>query len=72
MNKFMGQSLFVGGAVVMGFAVGYGIGKKAREATPSNVKTDYVDGVVTIKADVGAALSQGVDDWFDSVVEQIG
>jgi len=64
--------LFVGGAVIAGFAVGYGIGQKTREATPSNVKTEYQDGVVTIKADVGGALTQGVDDWFGSLAEKVG
>ena len=52
------------GATIVGFMIGFGVGKKTREATPSNVKTQYNSGVVTITADVGNALKQGALDFF--------
>jgi hypothetical protein len=48
----------------LGFLVGLGIGKETREAAPSNVETSYGDGVVTIKADVGQTVKQGVVNWL--------
>lgn len=59
MNKIIIPGLTVL-AVVSGFAVGFGVGKKTREVAPSNVDTQFDGGVVTIKADVGSALKQGV------------
>ncbi|WP_018014102.1 hypothetical protein [Teredinibacter turnerae] len=56
-----------GGAVLVGFAVGYGVGKETREATPSNVTTEYSGGVVTIKADVASAFKQGVSNWLSGL-----
>ena len=56
--------LLTSGAVMTGFFVGFGIGKETRDATPSNVETNYSGGVVTITADVGNALRQGVSGFF--------
>jgi len=67
----MKQSLFLGASILLGFAVGYGIGKETKNATPSNVKTDIEGSVATITVDFGGALSQGVDSWFDSIADQI-
>lgn len=53
-------------AVVAGFAVGFAIGQKTRNAAPSNVKTEYKDGKVLIEADVKNALQQGVYDFLNS------
>lgn len=59
MNKYTVPLIAVA-AVVSGFAVGFGVGKKTREAAPSNVKTEFGGGVLTIKADVKNALTEGV------------
>lgn len=59
--------LLTGAAVFLGFALGFGIGQQTRKAAPSNVKTSYNDGKVTIEADVGQALETGVSDYIGSL-----
>ena len=68
MNK--NKALFVtmtGAAVLAGFIVGYGIGQETRKATPSNVDTDFNNGVVTITANVTGALKGGISTWLGSL-----
>lgn len=67
MGKTMAGAVLTGLAVAVGFAVGFGIGKKTREAAPGNVKTNYSDGKVTIVADVAGALKTGVSDYLNSL-----
>lgn len=55
------------GAVLVGFAVGFGVGQKTREATASNVTTEYKDGTVTIQADIATAVKTGVMDYLTSL-----
>jgi len=55
-------------AALVGFGIGFGVGQRTRDAAPSNVKTQYVDGKVVITADVENALTTGVTDYLDGLV----
>lgn len=56
-------------AVFIGFVVGFGIGQKTRKAAASSVKTAYSDGKVVITADVEGALTTGVTDYLDGLIQ---
>ena len=59
-KKTLAVIVVTGAAAVVGFAVGFGIGKETRAAANSNVDASYNDGIVTIKADIATALKTGV------------
>lgn len=50
----------------VGFVVGFGIGQSTRQATSSNITSDFSGGVVTIKANVGNALKEGLSDYVSN------
>ena len=54
-------------AVVIGFAVGFGVGQKTRNAANSNISTQYSDGKVVITADVTGAVKAGVGDYLSGL-----
>lgn len=60
--------VLTGAAVAVGFAVGFGIGQKTREATPSNVSAEYKDGKAIIVADVENALKTGVAEYLHGLI----
>lgn len=62
----LGFSL-VGVSVVVGFAIGFGIGQQTRKAAPSHVTTSFSGGTVTIKANIGGALERGVASYLGLV-----
>lgn len=47
-------------AITAGFAFGVLWGQGTRKAAASNTTTDFSGGVLTVKADVYSALSQGL------------
>ena len=57
----------MGSISLMGFIVGYAIGKETRAATPSHIETELSDGVFTIKANVSGAVNEGVTNFLDGV-----
>lgn len=64
MNKLKAAG-WVGLSMVGGFLVGFAIGQGTRKAAPSNVSTQYDDGVFTIKADVKKSVQQGIFSLLD-------
>lgn len=65
MKPFTSSALYLVGFAVVGFAVGFGVGQKTREVGASNVTTNFDGGVVTIKADVAKAVTQGATDYIE-------
>lgn len=51
-------------SIATGFVVGLVIGKKTREAAPNHIKTSYDSGVVTIRADIGGTVQDGIVNSF--------
>lgn len=64
MRRTVTAFALIGGASLLGFLVGLGIGQQTRQAAPSNVKTSYNDGKVTIEADIGSAVKTGATDYL--------
>ena len=54
----------VGGAVVIGFLVGFGVGKETRGATKNHIESEFDNGVLVVRANVGDAFSDGVANWL--------
>ena len=59
--------LLAAGAVMVGFAVGFGVGRDTRRAMESHVDTSFEDGKLTLVADVSGALGQGLSDYVGGV-----
>lgn len=70
MKKSVAGLALTGAGIVVGFVVGLGMGQKTRSTAPSNVKTSYNDGTVTIRADVQNALKSGVTGYFDDLASK--
>lgn len=53
---------------MVGFAVGFGVGQKTREAAQSNVSADYKDGKVIVIADIANAIKTGGKDFISGLL----
>lgn len=48
------------GAIAAGFVVGLAVGRGTREALPGATSTEFVDGVVVVRADLKRAAALGL------------
>ena len=52
-------------SILSGFAIGFIIGQQTRSKIDANISTDVDGGVVTIRADLGRSLKQGIASLFE-------
>lgn len=60
--------MVLSGMALIGFAVGFGVGRETRKNSAEHVETSFENGEFTLTADVSGAVGDGIKDYFRELV----